>query len=464
MKVLIDDQFVKSPIFACWRVFFPLAASMVLSSTIGILDMYLAGLIGPSAQAAVGIGDQLIFAVIVLGTGLSCATSSLVSRTAGAQNEQHCRLAILSALLIAAVIGSASTLGAMSLSSPLMKLMQCSPEVASSAIPYTVLCSVANVPFIVVLCQSAIFRALSRSDLALIVQLVTVGLCHLLSLMLFFSGFDGSRSLNALALAWVIASFIGAAVGFLMIFREIFSSNRSICISVNPENLAKVCMELATLAIPAVIAELAVVLANFVLYAVSSGLADSASAQAALTVKLKIEETVALIPIMALGMASSVIVGQNVGAGNRTIAYVSAMKIAKFGALIMLGVGALTTVFAQPIANGFSNDLPTRTAILNYLMLSVLYFPACALSTTLTNSIEGAGSTSLPMYLNLAVLIALRCACAFICAIPLNFGISGISFALCFSQFVMAIASIMLFRFFFSRIASPSVLVLQETK
>lgn len=39
----------------------PLLATYVLFSLIGLVDAYLAGLIGDAAQAAVGIGEQVIF-------------------------------------------------------------------------------------------------------------------------------------------------------------------------------------------------------------------------------------------------------------------------------------------------------------------------------------------------------------------------------------------------------------------
>ena len=451
---------------SCWNIFYPLALSMILSSSIGIVDMYLAGLIGPAAQAAVGIGDQLIFAVIVLGTGLSCATSSIISRGVGAQKLGLCRDSALVSLLIAISVGIFSTLAAVCISPTLMKSFHCCSAVEELAVPYTVSCSLANAPFIVVLCQAAIFRAMSRSDLALKVQLLTVCICHLLSLLLFFSGFDGSHSLSALSLAWIIASLAGAAYGSVAVWRLLYPASitssmtarctRELSVLLLGRSTAfargrEVCFELCKLALPAVIAELATVAANFLLYGICSGLSDSASAQAALTVKLKIEETIALIPIMALGMAASVIVGQNVGAGRNGIAFVSTIKIAKWGACVMLVVGAVTSLFARGIAEGFSADQTTQSAISNLLTLSIIYFPTCAFSTTMTNAIEGAGSTSLPMGLNLAILTFLRCACSFVCAISWNWGISGIAFAVCLTQIIMAFLSCVLLRYFFKR-------------
>ncbi len=450
MRLDFSDASRQSPLIACWKLFYPLAISMMLSSTIGVLDMYLASIVGPEGQAAVGIGDQMIFAVIVLGTGLSCAASSLVSRSVGAKQFSVCQTASFAALLLAAVIGILSTFAASGFAASFLKMFHCSPDVESLAIPYTVLCSFANAPFIVVLCQSAIFRSLSRTDLALYVQLLTVGSCHLLSWTLFFSDFDGGHSLTALSLAWVISSFIGASAGMLMVIR-LFAPLKTTDDFLSKSQMLKVLAELCKLAIPAVMAELAVVAANFLLYGLSSGLTDAASAQAALTVKLKIEETIALIPIMALGMAASVVVGQNVGAGEARTAYLSALRIAGFGAALALVVGALVSMFAGVISNGFSNDLITQRGIFNYLILSILYFPACAFSTTIANAIEGAGSTVMPMWMTLLILVLFRGICAFVFAINFGLGIFGIAISLCLSQIIMACGSYFLLHFFFFR-------------
>lgn len=454
MSALANFDYAQSPMRSCWKLFYPLAFSMVLSSTIGIVDMYLAGLIGPAAQAAVGIGDQCIFAVIVAGTGLSCASSSLISRSAGAGERSMCTAAAVTSLLIAAATGILATLSAIFFCSPLMKMFQCGPDVESLAIPYTVWCSLANAPFIVVLTQSAIFRSLSRPDLALNVQLLTVGICHVLSILLFFSEFDISHSLKALAVAWVIASFIGAAAGVFYMWRDIVGA--SIDLSISLQHLRRASWELCCLALPAVIAESSLIAANFLLYAVSSALVDSASAQAALTVKLKIEETIALIPIMALGMAGSVVIGHHVGAGKDKLARESALTIAKLASLIMFGIGVFTSLFAKDIAICFSQDASTQAGIINYLFSSFLYFPACAFSTTMTNALEGAGSTRLPMYLNALILIGLRCSVSFICAISFDWGIKGIAFSLCLSQVLMAFASFVVLCFFFSRLKAPT--------
>lgn len=454
MQALTNLDYAQSPIQSCWKLFYPLAFSMVLSSTIGIVDMYLAGMIGPAAQAAVGIGDQFIFAVIVAGTGLSCASSSLISRSAGAENRSLCNTAAVTSVLIAAVAGILSTIAAVLFCSPLMKVLHCNSSVESLAIPYTVWCSLANAPFIIVLTQSAIFRSLSRPDLALNVQLLTVGVCHVLSLLLFFSEFDGSHSLKALSLAWVVASFLGAAAGTFYILRDILGS--SPVLSVNLQQVCPAALELCCLALPAVIAENSLIGGNFILYGVSSALSDSASAQAALTVKLKVEETIALIPIMALGMSGSVVIGHHVGAGKDKLACASALSIAKLGSLIMLVIGAFTSLFAKDIASCFSQDAVTQTGIFNYLILSILYFPACAFSTTMTNALEGAGSTSLPMYLNLLILIGLRCGVSFMCAISFHWGISGIALSLCVSQVLMALASFAALGFFFTHLKAPA--------
>ncbi len=132
-----DDFIAEAPIgLVSSRLFFPLALSMMASASIGIVDMYIAGSLSTDAQAAVGLGDQFLFLLIVVGSGLSTACSSFVSRKKGSREIRECLKFARSSLIIALLFGFLASFIGIFCSKPLLVLLGCSADLQVLAVPY----------------------------------------------------------------------------------------------------------------------------------------------------------------------------------------------------------------------------------------------------------------------------------------------------------------------------------------
>lgn len=440
--VLSEDYISRGPLLpVTLLLFLPLAFSMMLSSTVGLVDMYIASFLGSAAQAAVGLGDQLLFLVIVLGSGLATACSSFVSRAAGAKDFGACRLYAQASLLLAVLIGLLATVLGVYCARPILALLGASAEVAALAEPYTIFNALANTPFVVSLCLSAIFRSLGKTRLSVWLWFITAFLANLISAFVFFSGLD--RSLNALAIGWDLGALIGCLCG-LYLYKKESGSLMSVAGSPAhgriPISSVKAMKDLLKIGAPAVLSELSLVLSHFLMYRIFACSADSATLQAAWTVKLKLEEMFGLIPLMALGMATAVIVGQSIGAQQRERAIKAATRIAACSAAAMLLVGAIMTLAAQPLAELFCNDAACREAIVALLEPSMVLMPLTALGSIICAALEGAGLTQLPMRLNIAFQVFGRASLAYLFGILLCMGLQGVGLGLCLAQGLMLVA------------------------
>lgn len=428
------------------RLFFPLAISMMLSSTVGLVDMFVAGQLGPLAQAAVGLGDQLLFFVLVMGSGLATACSSFVSRTIGVRDFSSCRTYIRASLLLAFFVGVLSALLGLICAHPLLSVLGCRDDVSVLALPYTSYNSLGNAPFVISLCLSAIFRALGRPLLSVWLWLVTAVLANCLSLLLFFSGLKSAHSLDALAYAWDCGCMLGCILG-LFLLKNAYGSlpgaraSRAPGVEYSVLHTSQAVWELCRVAAPAVVTEFSLVLSNFFMYGLLSySPAESASYQAAWTIKLKLEEIIALIPLLALGMTTAVIVGQNLGAGQTQRANRACVGSALWASGFMLLAGGAVSLAAPQLATCFGTDLATRVATVSLLSPSAILFPLTALSVIICAGMDGAGQTQPPMILNLVFQVAGRTLLCYMLAVHLSTGLAGISQALCLSQLLMAVA------------------------
>src|SRR4030042_5689242 len=67
-----------------WQISWPMLLIMMCTFRVGFADIYVAGLINPEVQAAVGFIGQLYFLLIILANAISIGTVALVSRNIGA--------------------------------------------------------------------------------------------------------------------------------------------------------------------------------------------------------------------------------------------------------------------------------------------------------------------------------------------------------------------------------------------
>ena len=454
-RALGNESFIsKGPLFQVTLfLFLPLALSMILSATVGLVDMFIASFLGSAAQAAVGLGDQMLFFVIVLGTGLSTACSSFVSRCAGARNYLDCRRYANCSLILAVGLGLAASILAIVFARPLLSVLGASPEVAQLAEPYTVYNALGNAPFVVSLCLSAIFRALGKTRQSVYLWLMTAVLANIISAAIFFGGY---RSLNALAIGWDLGAVLGCLCG-LFSYRGILADLNSHHSALEQNSTAgapaaqprssvsrccnfKAIKELLILGVPAILSEMSLVLSHFLMYRIFACSADSATLQAAWTVKLKLEEVFGLIPLMALGMATAVIVGQSLGAGLRERAVRASLGIAGSSAAAMLLLGALMSLAAPQLATAFCQEPACRQAVVALLNPSAILMPLTALGSIACAALEGAGLTQLPMRLNVAFQVFGRASLAYFFSITLGMGLAGVGLGLCLAQALMLLA------------------------
>ncbi len=449
------SQSAESLKFQTLELFIPLAISMILSASIGIVDMHIAGFLGSKAQAAVGLADQLLFCIIVFGSGLSSACSSVLSRAVGAGDFNACWGYVQSSLLAALVVGIASSLIGVCFAKPMMLLLGFDLSIQSVAIPYAIYNSLANTPFVISLCLSAIFRALGRPLLSIHLWLVSALVTNVLSYSFFFSGLPGSNSLNVLAFAWDIGSMLGCIYGLFLLggifdsdFKSsVYSIKNATLWSLRFQTLAASLREIIVLSAPLAATELSLVSAHFLMYWLLSLSSEASTLQAAWTVKLKLEEVFALLPLLALTMSTVVIVGHNVGAGRNDKALLACGHIVAWAVIGMLSIGAVFSMTSPVLSTLFSSDKSTQQAIVSFLSPSIIQFPLCAVSAVICAVLEGAGQTVGTMYVNMIFQLGFRIGFAYYFGMKGGaIDLFGVSFGLCVAQFLMVLSTILFFR------------------
>ena len=139
-------------------------------------------------------------------------------------------------------------------------------------------------------------------------------------------------------------------------------------------------------------------------------------------------ESLAYQITVGFSLASSILVGQNIGAGNPDRAEKLAFKILGYASFVMLIYGILLFVFSEEVARFFinDNDVVSVASVYNKIAASVLIFSAA--EVVLSGAFSGAGDSLPPAIVGLP-MNALRI--PFTALFGMLWGLNGIWIAIC---------------------------------
>jgi len=410
------------------RTALPMFLSLSMISAISLIDITLAGILGPTAQAALGIADQIVFLNMLVMTGFCAGVNSFVSQSFGAGRLSQARTQMKYSMILSSIVGIVATAVGFCAADPVASAFTSNPAVQEQAAMFIRLCAFGNLPWALVMCQGAIFRASGNARLCVAQWLIITLLCVGGELVAFFI-LPGCRSIAPLAVSWDLAVFAGFLVG-----------NRSLK-KLTPESIpfslsdfAAHARSLLAVGAPVMVAEMCWLFSNLLLFSLLSVLPQPTTNQAAWTLHLKIEEAVAYVPLMAWCQATATITGNRIGAANHQEARRISARMAVAAVLVMFILGCVTALTAPLAVQLASSDAEVKRISQQLLLGSIVTFPMNALTLVLSAALEGAGSTVMPMTVNLVGLIVVRLPMAWLLAVPGCLGIAGVWMAKCLSN------------------------------
>jgi putative MATE family efflux protein len=190
---------------------------------------------------------------------------------------------------------------------------------------------------------------------------------------------------------------------------------------------------------PAALLQIAWNAGSIVLYNVLSRLGDaSITALAAITNGFRIEGVI-FLPAFALNMAASVLIGQNLGAGNPQRAEKVGWKIGMTGVVLMSSMALVIFILAERIAAAFTDNPAVLAETVRYLRFNMLSEPFMALSVVLGGGLQGAGDTRGTMWVVGTAMWLIRLPLAYIFALMLGYGATGVWIAMVVSMVIQGV-------------------------
>lgn len=312
----------------------PVLLASLIQTLYGAVDLLILGKFGTASDiSAVSTGDRMMQTVTTIIIGLSMGITILAGQKIGEGRPEDAGKTIGSGIWMFSVIGIVFTVFAVSLTNPLVYLMQVPAEAVDETITYVRICAAGTVFIVAYNVIGSIFRGIGDSRMPLITVAISCGL-NILGDLALVGGLH--LGVAGAALSTVISQFTSVTLSVLIIKRRslpfAFSGKM---IRFDREYVGRI----LNLGMPVAFQNLLINISFLVLIAVINTLGLAASA--GVGIAGKVTGFVMLVP-SAFSQAMAAFVAQNVGARH----YGRARKALLYGIATSLSISAVMGWFA----------------------------------------------------------------------------------------------------------------------
>lgn len=404
---------------------------MIFDFFVGFADVYVAGLISPDVQAAVGFANVLFFLVIIIANAISVGTVVLVSRAVGGGDFERGLAVARQSLIFGCLVAAVLTLAGLLFPREIVAAAGFPVEIREIAENFLMIFSVALGANYLLIISNALFRASGHVLYPLFTMFFVSAVNVFGDFALVFGWFPFPRlGYLGIAVATAASLILGMVINLVFFSR----SQWRFIYSGSWAPLPHAIQQIIHFGWPAAMLQIAWNAGTIIVYNILGRLGDaSITAMAAIANGLRIEALI-FLPAFALNMSASVLIGQNLGAGNPERAEQVGWRIAAAGAFV-LGILALIVYFrAGAFAAIVAKDAGVLAETARYLRINMIAQPFLAVSLSLGGGLQGAGDTRGTMWVIIIAIWLIRLPLAFSLALLLGLGAQGVWWAMVVSM------------------------------
>ncbi len=418
----------------------PMILEMMMESVFAVVDIFFVGKLGNEAVATVGLTESVLTLVYSIAIGLSMAATAIVARRVGEKNYEAASWAAAQSILLSLAITVIISITGMLFAADILRLMGASEKIVQEGAIYTRIVFGGSIVIMLLFLINGIFRGAGNAALAM-QSLWLANICNIILCPLLINGWGPFPALGLKGAA--IATTTGRLVGVLYQLSR-FSGKGILHIKLSyfsiDLTLIRSIIKIAwTGTIQFIIASaswifLARIIAEF---------HEAALAGYQVAIRLII---FFILPAWGLSNAAATLVGQNLGANKPDRAEQSVWKIAKYNSIFMILVSVFFYLFAKPLVEFMNKDPQAQVYAIEALKIISLGYLFFGVGMVMMNAFNGAGDTKTPTLVNLLGFWAIQIPLAYILAIHLKYGPTGVFVAIVIAEFLLSVTSVILFK------------------
>jgi len=388
----------------------PIIFASILQTAYQLTDTFWVGRLGTAAVAAVSISFPIIFLIISLGGGLAIAGTILVAQYKGKENKKA--VDHITSQTIVMVINISIVLASIGyIFSPyLINLMGAEPIVYTSAVSYIRISFIGMIFMFTYMVFQSLMRGVGDVKTPVYIVFGTVILNLILDPVFIFGyGFIPGYGVAGAAMATIGTQGLAAIIGITLLIR----GKHEIQLHLNdlkPD--FPLIKKMLVIGFPASIEQSTRALGMTIMTFLVASFGTLTLASYGIGVRIL---SFIIIPTLGLSMATSTLVGQNIGAGKID----RAEKIVKLSSLIgfatLTFVGLITFIFAEHLVAFFiPGELETITSSAYFIRIMAFTFGFISIQMSINGAFRASGNTMISMILSIISLWVLRFPLAYI--------------------------------------------------
>lgn len=409
-----------------WRVLVrlsvPIVLANILQSAYQLTDAFWVGRLSVQALAAVSLSFPLNFLLISIGGGLPIAGTVLIAQYRGRGDQSAQSHVAAQTLILVVVVSSLLAIIGYAFAWPVMRFQGADPAVLPDAVRFLQVTLLGFVFVFGFMAYQALVRGLGVVYTPMFIVLLTVLLNFALDpLFIFGWGPIPAHGVAGAAWATLCTQALAMLIGLVLLaqgkhgirlhvgdFRPDFSFIRRVFRIGMPASIEQSTQAMGLVVMMLLVSEF------------------GTATQAAYGIGVRIISS-AIIPAMGLSMATSTLVGQNIGAGRLDRAEETNRISCLITVAILFVEGLLLFLFAQPLALFFAPE--GGRAIeesAEFIRIIAFTFGLIGWQQVLTGTLRGAGDTVGPMVLAIVGLWIFRFPVAYALSQHTALGVRGI--------------------------------------
>jgi putative MATE family efflux protein len=424
-----------------WTLAAPMMIGGALEDLFSMVDLYFVGRLGHIEVAALGIAGTVVAILMMMVQGITVGTTALIAHFTGDKNYEEADI-VLGQTFILGLIGSfIMYIVAVFLVEPILILFGAKGEVLIYAADYL------KITFgwsIVIFFFEGVNQALRGSGDAQmpLKALIIANILNIILDPLLIMGYGPFPQMGVAGAA--IATALTRGIGFIFLFLHLTVGHSTLHFKVRHTKpnlfLMKRIISIGSFSsLQVFIREVSFL---FLMRLVASFGAITLAAYG-IGARLRM---VIMVPGLGFANSASVLLGQNMGAKQPERATESTWRTVLYYESIAISVATIFFIFAPQLVTIFAKQpevIRIGTSFLRYLGVT---FPFLALSLVLGQAMNGAGDTAAPTIINAIAQLGVRIPLAYIFALVVGMGSSGIWLGINASDIAQGLGMVFLFK------------------
>ncbi|MGL4991981.1 MAG: MATE family efflux transporter [Sarcina sp.] len=428
-NILKDKIFMKS----LWVLAVPIVIQNFIMSSLNLVDNLMIGSLGEAAIAAVGLANQYFFVFMLCIAGITAGASIFMAQYWGRKDIEKIKTVLGLGLIVGFIASLIFSIGAIMIPKVIMSFLSKDLQVIELGVSYLRISGIGYLLTNITMGYSAALRSVEEPKVPMFASIIGVLINAFLNWVFIFGNL-GSPAMGVAGAA--LATTLARAVEMSYILAIVYIKKGKIAATIKELlsfdfQFVKTYFKTSW----SVIANELIWSVGMMAYSISFariGTQAVASMQIATTIN-----NLFMVVAIGIAVASCVMIGNKIGAGQENIAKDYAIKIGILSPIIGFIIGIGLWIFAPLVVKPFNISQETATSTIAVLRLIGIFAPIRTFNVVMIIGVlRGGGDTTFSMLVQAGTIWLYSVPAAFIGAAIIGLPLLAVYFIICSEEFI----------------------------